>query len=105
MKPVPPAQKLLFKTRGVRIWEMTVEPDHSYPFHRHMHPYFSVVLEGATLILIDERGKPERLHLRAGDVVWKPRPDAHLVRNVGRTRFRNRLIELVTSRGRTVGKH
>jgi beta-alanine degradation protein BauB len=94
MKSVPPAQKLLMKNRSVRVWEMVVEPGQSYPLHRHRYPYLSVVLEGASLVLIDGVGKEERLSLRAGDVVWKVPPDEHSVRNVGRTRFRNRLIEL-----------
>jgi quercetin dioxygenase-like cupin family protein len=95
MKPVPPAQKLLQKNRRIRVWEMVVEPGRSYPWHQHRYPYLSVVLEGATLLLTDEHGKEERLRLRTGDVVWKVPPDAHSVRNVGRTRFRNRLIELL----------
>lgn len=94
MKEVPPAQKLLMKNRRVRVWEMVVEPGKSYPFHRHHYPYLSIVLEGAALILTDGAGKEERLTLRPGDVVWKVRPDKHSVRNVGRTRFRNRLVEL-----------
>ncbi len=73
---------------------MVVEPGKSYPFHRHHYPYLSIVLEGAALILTDGAGKEERLTLRPGDVVWKVRPDKHSVRNVGRTRFRNRLVEL-----------
>jgi quercetin dioxygenase-like cupin family protein len=95
MRPVPPAQKLLQKNRRIRIWEMIVEPGASYPLHRHRYPYLSVVLEGATLLLTDEKGHEERRRLRTGDVVWKVPPDAHSVRNVGRTRFRNRLIELL----------
>jgi quercetin dioxygenase-like cupin family protein len=95
MKPVPPAQKLLLRNRRVRVWEMIVEPGESYPWHRHRHPYLSIALEGATLVLTDEAGTEERLRLRAGDVVWKVPPDAHAVRNVGSTRFRNRLIELL----------
>jgi beta-alanine degradation protein BauB len=91
---VPPAQKLLKRTPRFRIWEMVLEPGESYPMHRHRYPYFSVVLDGASLILTDSRGREERLKLRAGDIVWKVPPDEHSVRNVGRKRFRNRLIEL-----------
>ena len=94
MKPVPPAQKLLLKNRRVRVWEMVVEPGESYPLHRHRYPYLSIALEGATLVLADAEGREKRLTLRAGDVVWETPPEAHSVRNVGRTRFRNRLVEL-----------
>lgn len=82
------------KRRSVKVWEMVVEPGKRYPFHRHHYPYLSIVLEGASLVLTDESGREERLTVRAGDVIWKARPDRHAVQNVGRTRFRNRLVEL-----------
>jgi quercetin dioxygenase-like cupin family protein len=74
---------------------MVVEPGETYPMHRHRHPYLSVVIEGAILVLTDPTGRKERLRVRRGEVVWRVPPDAHSVENVGRTRFRNRLIELM----------
>jgi quercetin dioxygenase-like cupin family protein len=105
MKPVPPAQKLLMANRQIRVWEMVVEPGASYPFHRHKYPYLSIALEGAKLVLVDAAGNEEPLTIRAGEAVWKARPDEHAVRNVGRTRFRNRLVELTGSGHRSAGKH
>lgn len=74
---------------------MTLAPGESYPMHEHRHPYLSVILEGTTVVMSDPRGKEERLRLRPGDVVYRVPPDTHSVRNVGRRRFRNRLIELM----------
>ena len=95
MRPVPPAQKLLLRNRRVRVWEMVLRPGQSYPFHPHRHPYLSIMLEDATVVMTDAHGHEERLRVRAGDVVWRVPPDDHSVRNVGRTRFRNRLVELL----------
>jgi len=96
MKNVPPAQKLILKKRQVRVWEMVLRPGQAYPFHRHRHPYLSIMLEDATVVMTDAEGREERLRVRKGDVVWRVPPDDHSVRNVGRTRFRNRLVELLT---------
>jgi quercetin dioxygenase-like cupin family protein len=93
---VPPAQRLLVKNRRVRVWEMVLGPGESYPMHRHRSPYLSIMLEPATVVMTDEDGHEERLQVRKGDVVWRARPEAHAVRNVGRTRFRNRLVELLS---------
>jgi quercetin dioxygenase-like cupin family protein len=95
MKDVPPAQTLLMKNRRVRVWEMTLEPGEVYPLHSHRHPYLSIMLESATVSMTDRAGRKERLRVRKGDVVWRVPPDDHSVQNVGRTRFRNRLVELL----------
>jgi beta-alanine degradation protein BauB len=94
MKDVPPAHKLLMRSRKVRVWEMILEPGESYPLHHHRYPYLSIQLEDATVVTTDPRGQKHRLKVRKGDVLWFARPDAHSVRNVGRTTFRNRLVEL-----------
>ena len=94
MKQTPPAQKLLVRNRRVKVWEMVLEPGEVYPLHRHRHPYLSIMLEDASVVMTDSRGRAEPLKVRKGDVVWRSRPEAHSVRNVGPTRFRNRLVEL-----------
>jgi beta-alanine degradation protein BauB len=94
VKDASPAQKLLMKNRRVRVWEMVLEPGETYPMHRHRYPYLSIMLEDASVVMRDRKGRAERLKVRRGDVVWRVPPDDHSVRNVGRTRFRNRLVEL-----------
>jgi beta-alanine degradation protein BauB len=98
MKAVSPAQKLLLRNRRVKVWEMVLEPGESYPMHRHHYPYLSIMLEDASVVMTDEQGRQGRLKVRKGDVVWRILPDNHSVRNVGRTRFRNRLVELTGAR-------
>jgi beta-alanine degradation protein BauB len=95
MKAVTPAQKLLLKNRRVRVWEMRLEPGESYPLHHHRHPYLSIILENATIVMTDLRGRESRLRVKRGDVIWRVPPVAHSVRNIGRTRFRDRLVELL----------
>lgn len=72
---------------------MTLRPGQSYPMHRHLRPYLSIMLEPATVILTGTDGRTERLRLKRGDFVYRARPEQHAVENVGRTRFRNRLVE------------
>lgn len=74
---------------------MVLEPGEAYPRHVHRYPYLSIMLENAKVVLTDVGGREERLVLRRGDVVWRVPPDEHAVRNVGRTKFRNRLVELL----------
>ncbi len=73
---------------------MMLEPGAGYPLHRHRYPYLSLILEGASLVLTDPEDREHRLRVRSGEVLWRESPDEHSVRNVGRTRFRNRLVEL-----------
>jgi quercetin dioxygenase-like cupin family protein len=90
----PPANRLLFENAHTRVWEMVVQPGESFPMHSHEHPYLSLNMEtAATLVLVEEDGTERRLELEAGAVVWGDVPDAHAVRNVGSTTFRNRLVE------------
>ena len=89
----PPAHRLLFENEHTRVWEMLLEPGESFPMHSHEYPYLSLIIEGASLILSEEGGAERRLELEAGAVVWGDIPDAHAVKNVGKTTFRNRLVE------------
>ena len=93
MARVAPAHRLLFENERTRVWEMVLEPGETYPLHEHEYPYLSLVLEGASLVLIGERGGEEAVEAEAGAVLWREPPDTHGVRNVGNTRFRNRLVE------------
>lgn len=93
MANAPPAHKLLFENEMTRVWEMILEPGEAYPIHDHEYPYLSLILEGASLVLIGEDGGEEAIEVGAGDVIWRNLPDIHGVRNVGKTRFRNRLAE------------
>ena len=89
----PPANRLLFENEHTRVWEMLLQPGESFPMHSHEYPYLSLIIDGASLILSEEDGTERRLELEAGAVVWGDTPDAHAVKNVGTTAFRNRLVE------------
>jgi quercetin dioxygenase-like cupin family protein len=91
----PPAQRLLLENPRTRVWEMTLEPGEVYPMHEHRRPYLSLVLEPAELVLIDPAGREETVHAADGRVLWRPDFEQHAVRNVGSTRFRNRLVEFL----------
>ena len=93
MTTAPPANTLLFENERTRVWEMLIEPGDTYPIHAHEYPYLSLIMESASLALIGEDGSEEKLEAEAGAVIWGKPPDVHGVRNVGRTRFRNRLVE------------
>ncbi len=93
MAGVPISHRLLFENERTRVWEMTLEPGEDYPIHVHELPYLSLIIEGASLVLVGEDDSEDSIEVKAGDVIWREPPDTHGVRNVGKTRFRNRLVE------------
>jgi len=93
MTKVPPAHRLLFENECTRVWEMLLEPGETYPLHDHEYPYLSLILEGTSLVVVGEDGSEEPIDAAADAVFWREPPDTHAVRNVGSTRFRNRLVE------------
>jgi quercetin dioxygenase-like cupin family protein len=88
---------LLFENEYTRVWEMLLEPGEAFPIHAHEYPYLSLITEAAALILSEEDGTERRLQPEAGQVIWGDIPDVHAIRNVGATRFRNRLVEFKTA--------
>src|SRR6266404_1130367 len=100
------ATKKLFENDKVVVWEMVLEPGESTGVHTHLHDYLFYVIEGSTGEVTDKDGKfLARLEMKTGDtmsfrldgdefVAGDLRvPATHNAHNVGRTRYREILVE------------
>ena len=67
------------------------------PEHEHAVPRVVVVLEGGTLEVRGEAGDVKTLHLKAGDVVWRP-AEKHAIANPGATPVRVVEIDILDCR-------
>jgi hypothetical protein len=100
------ATKKLFENEKIAVWEMVLEPGESSGLHTHNNSYLFYVLEGSTGEVTDKDGKScgsltmepgftmffqlQGKELVAGDFRI---PVTHSARNVGKTRFREILVE------------
>src|SRR5678815_34825 len=98
--------KKIFENEKFALWEMVLEPGERTPVHTHTHDYVFYVLEGSTGEVSDKDGNPVgALEMKAGDSYFfqiEGRelvsgdfriPLTHSARNVGKTRFREILVE------------
>jgi hypothetical protein len=100
------ATKKIFENERFALWEMVLEPGERTEVHTHTHDYVFYVLEGSTGEVSDKDGNPVgALEMKAGDSYFfriEGRelvsgdfriPLTHSARNVGKTRFREILVE------------
>jgi hypothetical protein len=100
------ATKKIFENDKIAVWEMVLEPGETTPVHTHTHDYIFYVLEGSTGEVMDKNGKSVgALEMKPGDsyffkIVGQELvagdfriPLTHCARNVGKTRFREILVE------------
>jgi uncharacterized cupin superfamily protein len=100
------ATKKIFENEKFALWEMVLEPGESTEVHTHSNDYVFYVLEGSTGEVSDKHGNPVgALEMKAGDsyffrIEGKELvsgdfriPLTHSARNVGKTRFREILVE------------
>ena len=94
----PIGARVLFENEHVRVWENVLEPGEESPVHRHNHDYLAIDLEGDRVIHnpVKDGDFPRMeydvnpgsfLHLRGGVT--------ETAINIGATRFRTLLIELL----------
>lgn len=77
-----------------KIWELKLDPGESSEWHAHQHDYIFVVLEASTLRTEYDDGTVHDSPSRVGDVVYLD-ATTHRVTNVGKSRYRNVIIELL----------
>jgi beta-alanine degradation protein BauB len=96
----------LFENDKIVVWEMILEPGETSGLHTHSHSYVFSVLEGSTCEVTDKDGKScgsltmepgftlhfelQGKELVAGDFRI---PITHNASNLGKTRFREILVE------------
>ena len=100
------ATKKVFDNDKIAVWEMVLEPGESTGIHTHSHDYVLYVIEGSTAEVTDKEGNSlGKLEMKAGDTMFLRLegqeliagdlrfPATHNARNVGRTRYREILVE------------
>jgi hypothetical protein len=100
------ATRKIFENDKFALWELVLEPGEHTEVHTHTHDYVFYVLEGSTGEVSDKDGNPVgALEMKAGDSYFfriEGRelvsgdfriPLTHSARNVGKTRFREILVE------------
>ena len=91
----PIGSRVLYEDDRLRVWELEVEPGDTFPQHHHMLDYVTVALDEGHLEVLDADGSIVRNHRKVGDiqVTRVGQGQIHALRNVGTTRYRNRIIE------------
>lgn len=88
-------QTVLLDNDRIKVWDVTLAPGESQPWHLHHNPYLVINLEASPGRMDWLNGDPPRyLQEYVGGVVFRPTSPVHMLTNVGTTRYRNRLIEL-----------
>ncbi len=99
--PVPvasePHHHLVLQNAHMRAFRVEVPPHEQTLLHHHASDYVSVIL-GEAEVENDVEGKPPAAtKSAAGDVRLTPAPLTHLVKNIGRTPFRNITVEILNA--------
>lgn len=92
----PVAQRVLFENDRVRVWEIVLEPGEELAVHTHTLDYLVITIEPSDMEVREHTGELRRTHAQPGEVSWTSvgPGQTHALKNVGATRFRNRVIEL-----------
>ncbi len=93
----PVAQTILFENDKVRVWEIVLDPGEELAVHTHSIDYVIVTVEGSVMEVRNQQGESVVQEGRPGDTRWTDVGDGqtHLLKNVGTTRFSNRVIEIL----------
>lgn len=89
--------QLLHSNVLVNVWDVTLAPGETVPWHRHRYPYAVIIIETGEGEITDyETGASFKGAGVVGSVVYDPGGTHHMLRNVGTTTLRDRLIEFKT---------
>ena len=79
----------------VRVWEVTLEPGETHPWHLHHNPYVVLSIDGSQgrMDWLDG-SEPRFISEHRGGWVYRPVSPVHRLTNIGTTFYRNRLVEL-----------
>lgn len=90
---------LMHANELVNIWDVTLQPGESIPWHRHRYPYVVLsMFSGHSAITDHDSGEERRVDGTSGSVVYDPGGAHHTLKNVGDSLIRDRLIEFKAPR-------
>ncbi|MBV8835517.1 MAG: hypothetical protein JO000_03180 [Alphaproteobacteria bacterium] len=95
LKLGPIGDYVMFENERVRVWDFVVEPGKSKGWHRHELPYVIIPMTDGEIELESAlNGEIARPKGKVGEPIWRDAGEVHDLRNVGKTSYRNILIEL-----------
>lgn len=88
-------QRVLYDDPVVRVWEVSLEPGETHPWHLHHNPYVVLSIDGSPGRMDWLDGSPPRfISEHRGGSVYRPVSPVHRLTNIGSSCYRNRLVEL-----------
>jgi len=88
-------QVVLYDDPLVRVWEVVLEPGETHSWHLHHNPYVVLSVDGSQgrMDWLDG-SEPRFISEHRGGHVYRPVSPVHRLTNIGRSSYRNRLVEL-----------
>ncbi|MBB5800942.1 hypothetical protein F4560_000710 [Saccharothrix ecbatanensis] len=88
-------QVVLHDDALVRVWDVALEPGETHPWHLHHNPYVVLSIAGSAgrMDWLDG-SEPRFLSEYRGGAVYRPVSPVHRLTNIGKSFYRNRLVEL-----------
>jgi quercetin dioxygenase-like cupin family protein len=85
----------LLDNEYVRVWDVSLEPGETHPWHLHHNPYVVLSLHGSAgrMDWLDG-SEPRFLNEYHGGAVYRPISPVHRLTNIGEHFYQNRLVEL-----------
>jgi hypothetical protein len=85
----------LYDDALVRVWDVSLEPGECHPWHLHHNPYVVLSLSGSDgrMDWLDG-SEPRFISEYRGGAVYRPVSPVHRLTNIGKSFYRNRLVEL-----------
>ena len=74
--------RLLFENDIVRAWSVEMAPGATQPHHVHQLPYLAIAITDINFKSVPDKGAPEMISPKAGDVAWRNPPLAHTLTNM-----------------------
>lgn len=79
----------------VRVWDVSLEPGETHPWHLHHNPYVVLSMRGSACRMDWLDGSaPRFLNEYHGGAVYRPISPVHRLTNIGDRFYQNRLVEL-----------
>jgi hypothetical protein len=93
----PIGTELVFEDEHVRVWRIVLEPGEEAAWHTHRLDYTSVSIEGDVIERRNADGSVDRHAVEPGAFTrWHQSTERHMLRNVGKARFANVIVEVKT---------
>lgn len=93
----PIGSRIVYENDLVRVWEVLLEPGEEQGMHQHTLPYVVVAIEHAMNQITSIDGTVRLTEEAPGHIVFQEPGQIHNLKNIGTTRYRNRLVEVKRS--------